>query len=350
LLSQCVVYYGEAELVGLRGAAEELLHVAQRLDHSVSRVWANYFLGWCAYQENNLQEAVEYFSRVLELRYRAHVRAALDGITGLALAHSALGDLDKAAEMNQLLREFAMEQGAIRLISISDSLAVRLRLERPRADILPGRADLAAANFAAGLLEVPLLTACLRELDAPGDQRLDAVEETLAICRRAAKSRNMKWHLLQIGGLLTLLHHARGEKELAQEALTEAVLLGRPGGALREFVDVGPGLIPYLETVRDHGTAAGYIERILAAYPGREQREPAAQPLNKTAVTLLADLTNREMDVLLLLAKRLTNKEIAAELHISPLTVKKHAINLYQKLDVANRRQAVVRAREAGII
>jgi LuxR family maltose regulon positive regulatory protein len=65
---------------------------------------------------------------------------------------------------------------------------------------------------------------------------------------------------------------------------------------------------------------------------------------------LIETLTNRETDVLLLLAERKTNKEIARELGISAETVKRHAGNLYRKLDVHNRRQAATRARSLGIL
>jgi LuxR family maltose regulon positive regulatory protein len=65
---------------------------------------------------------------------------------------------------------------------------------------------------------------------------------------------------------------------------------------------------------------------------------------------LIEPLTNREMDVLLLLAQRLTNKEIAVSLTLSPRTVQKHTINIYQKLHARNRREAVTRARAAGLL
>ncbi len=65
---------------------------------------------------------------------------------------------------------------------------------------------------------------------------------------------------------------------------------------------------------------------------------------------LIETLTNREMDVLLLLADRLTNKEIAQQLGISTETVKQHTINLYRKLHVNNRRRAVAQARDSGIL
>jgi ATP/maltotriose-dependent transcriptional regulator MalT len=65
---------------------------------------------------------------------------------------------------------------------------------------------------------------------------------------------------------------------------------------------------------------------------------------------LVEPLTNREMDVLELLAARYRNKEIAEKLFVSSETVKGHLRNVYQKLDARNRREAVVRAEDLGII
>jgi LuxR family maltose regulon positive regulatory protein len=61
-------------------------------------------------------------------------------------------------------------------------------------------------------------------------------------------------------------------------------------------------------------------------------------------------LTNRELDIIQLLAKRLSNKEIATELFISETTVKRHAINIYQKLGVNKRRDAVIKMQELGLL
>ena len=65
---------------------------------------------------------------------------------------------------------------------------------------------------------------------------------------------------------------------------------------------------------------------------------------------MIEPLTDRELDVLQLLAQRFSRNEIAAELYISPLTVKSHTANIYQKLGVKNRRQAVSRATALGLV
>jgi LuxR family maltose regulon positive regulatory protein len=74
-------------------------------------------------------------------------------------------------------------------------------------------------------------------------------------------------------------------------------------------------------------------------------------PLPDTGkIDMVEPLTNRELEILMLLAQRLSNKEIAQELVISPLTVKRHNINIYQKLNANNRREAVLVANHLGIV
>lgn len=87
---------------------------------------------------------------------------------------------------------------------------------------------------------------------------------------------------------------------------------------------------------------SAYVSGIISAFP----KTPTASKDGG----LVEPLTDREMEVLSLLAGRYSNKEIAAELSISPMTVKRHTINIYQKLYVQGRREAVEVARTYGIL
>jgi LuxR family maltose regulon positive regulatory protein len=206
--------------------------------------------------------------------------------------------------------------------------------------------QLAADNW-----ELPVLTACRMEILRGGPWLLEA-EETLIKCETFARSRNSKRQLMSIISLKALLSEVRGEREHAERLLEEAVLLGLPGGALRIFVDTAPELGPCFKRLAANGVAPDYVQKILQTFPADEQVEAVSQPrtVSPEAAALIADLTNREMEVLLLLGERLSNKEISANLYISPGTVKKHTINLYAKMGVENRRQAVSRACELGLI
>jgi LuxR family maltose regulon positive regulatory protein len=99
-----------------------------------------------------------------------------------------------------------------------------------------------------------------------------------------------------------------------------------------------------LEQVYRVGQRPLFIQQLLDAFPA------TAVPPVIVQQPLIESLTDREMDVLNLLAQRLSNKEIAQELVIAPETVKRHTINIYQKLGVESRRQAVVQAYTIGLL
>ena len=167
--------------------------------------------------------------------------------------------------------------------------------------------------------------------------------------------------LVEVLALQALLHEAYHESAAAQDTLKQAVLLAQPGGLVRVFVDLGPRMAHLLAALARTGVAPGYINQILQAFgkpapaaPG--QREPnhratgsaASSPASRAG--LVAPLTDREHEILALLAQRLSNKEIAQALVISPQTVKRHIANLYEKLQAGGRREAVAVAIRLGLL
>jgi LuxR family transcriptional regulator, maltose regulon positive regulatory protein len=117
-----------------------------------------------------------------------------------------------------------------------------------------------------------------------------------------------------------------------------------------------------LKRLHQQNVAVDYIEKLLAAFADGEldampvvaahHSLPDEPPVRLSAPEqpLVEPLTNREVDVLALLAQRLQNKEIAEKLFASNQTVKSHLKNIYQKLNVSSRREAVTQAYRLGII
>jgi LuxR family maltose regulon positive regulatory protein len=137
---------------------------------------------------------------------------------------------------------------------------------------------------------------------------------------------------------------------VARKSLQEALALAGPGGWIRPFVEAGPSLADLIGRLPAEETDGPFVEQILSAAtraePGRSV-DPGPPGAKRPPVELL---TNREAEILELLAQRLQYKEIATRLFISPQTVNSHLKNVYQKLHVSNRRQAVVRASELGLL
>jgi LuxR family maltose regulon positive regulatory protein len=148
--------------------------------------------------------------------------------------------------------------------------------------------------------------------------------------------------LIEVLALRALVHDAQGDEPAAREALGRAVSLGQPGGFIRLFVDLGPGLIRLLHSLELDEEGQGYVRRILAAFEPHRESQPGGP--------LIPSMTNREIEILALLAERLSRQEVADRLGISTATVKRHAENIYSKLGVPGRRHAVSKARELAIL
>jgi LuxR family maltose regulon positive regulatory protein len=144
-----------------------------------------------------------------------------------------------------------------------------------------------------------------------------------------------------------------GKAAAADAALRQAVDLARPGGFIRPFVDLGPPGHTMLLRLAGSGPAAETVRRILAAFPEAHEASASGdvEYRRRAANTgLVEPLTDREMEVLTLLRQRLSNKEIASQLVLSAATVKRYTVNIYQKLGVNKRRDAVIRAEALGLL
>jgi LuxR family maltose regulon positive regulatory protein len=357
LLALCGVYFDQADLPRLGAAGTTYRDVALQTQRAISLAWANFLLGYAHYYRNELEAAAGYFGRVVGSPYEAHGKAAVDGFIGLALTRRAQGQTTAARDVVSSLRAFLLDLGTTNFMPVADSLARRIGDQTVPDDIAGGAAGDLDAQMAGDLWELPGLTTVRAALRSGAPGRLAAAAETLRICHALADARKRKRRLIEISVLEACVHAAQGDDAAALAAVGQAVRLGEPGGALRFFLDDGTALQPYLRELMQRGVSQGYVRAILEAFPAGDAA-PApvlllpspggAHPGARDDPAAL--LTQREMDVLLLLEQRLTNKEIAARLTISPRTVQKHTINLYGKLHASNRRDVIARARALGLL
>jgi LuxR family maltose regulon positive regulatory protein len=156
--------------------------------------------------------------------------------------------------------------------------------------------------------------------------------------------------LIEILALQAMTLEAQGLSAKAEETLFQAISLAQPEGYMRVFLDLGQPFHKLLERSAAHGVEVGGIVHALLNAFQQQPGADAISPLAPSAEELIAPLTERELEVLQLLAEGLSNKEIASRLVVTPGTVKQHLKNISRKLDVHGRMQAVRRGQELKLL
>jgi LuxR family maltose regulon positive regulatory protein len=159
------------------------------------------------------------------------------------------------------------------------------------------------------------------------------------------KSTTLETLILQV-----LAMFESGETSNALDKLAQALTLSQPEEYISMYVDEGPSMARLLYEALSRGVAPAYVQKLLAAFPLKESKEVAAKHMIVTDSEWIDPVSERELEVLHLLSEGLSRQEIASKLFLSPNTVKTHTRNIYSKLGVNNRMQAVGKARGLGLL
>jgi LuxR family maltose regulon positive regulatory protein len=175
-------------------------------------------------------------------------------------------------------------------------------------------------------------------------KKADTAMTLLARLLEQVEAHEQMGRALEVLILQSLALADSGDTAGALTTLARALMLGQSEGYVRVFLDEGAPMAELLRHAGSHGISSKYVAELLSQFDGEIGFTPDTQQ------PLIEPLTERELEVLRLLAEGLSNQEIANELVVALGTAKTHTASLYRKLDVASRTQAVARARELGLL
>jgi LuxR family maltose regulon positive regulatory protein len=391
-LSLGIAYYASGQPTAACKALGEAIELCRTIGLSYMMQAAMMELGLVQEMAGSLQEAAHTFRRALELAPGQDVRPVpIAGMAyvGLAKVHYEWNNLDRALQCARKGIELTelggftsvLLRGYARLVEVclarGDMVAASQALEkaerlvqrhhypalasalaslRVRSWLMRGNVTAASSWLQDHRPSIGNLFDFAQELEQLAVARvllaLNQPARALALLRRlqdVAEEAGRMWSLIEILVLQAQVLQVEENWDQAVSALGRALSLAEPEGYVRTFVDEGEPVARLLRQALTQGIEPGYVSKLLAAF-GESARPvlPAAQAL--VDQPLVDPLTERELEVLRLIAAGLSNREIAQELVVAVSTVKTHINHIYGKLDAKSRIQAVAKAQVLDLL
>jgi LuxR family maltose regulon positive regulatory protein len=312
-------------------------------------------LGRILFEQNYLDEAEYNYKRSIDLLERG---GGMDLVVAahLHMTHvfQARGLSDEANARFELIRQITSGK--------EDHFeGDAVPAHRAMIDLRQGRLDSAEQWAKSVLVQTEVLPAWLvefqemvlfRVLVTLGTERNDTayLEQALPLLHKFITYMQEKGHIRDVvrGQIsLAIAQQALGDLPAAVETLQSALSLSASEGYIRSFVDGGEPMLKLLRRLRPDGYQAQYVSQLISVIQDELRIEPQFQ---KGEQPLIEPLSERELEVLRLLPTSLTSNEIADELYIAVSTVRSHIKNIYGKLGVHRRNEAVIQAKELGLI
>ncbi|MFY9571030.1 MAG: LuxR C-terminal-related transcriptional regulator, partial [Blastocatellia bacterium] len=369
-------YHLQGDRAAASQAYTEVISIGKASGNVVFTLMATIGLGILQEGENHLDLAEQAYRRVLQLFGDQPLPFASEAYLGLARIFYEWNDLDAAQQHGQQSVQLArLIENTDRVVACEVFLA-RLKLaqgdaagaaailaragqiarqhnfvyrmpEVAAAQVLTllHQGNLAAAAQLAQTHELPISQARVHLVQGDTSTAL-AVLEPL---RRQAEAKGWEDERLKVMVLQGLAHHAHGENDKAVQLLGDALALAEPGGFIRLFVDEGTPMAHLLSEAAAHRIMPDYVGKLLAVFEAEEQKSEDKTHVSP-AQPLIEPLSQRELEVLRLIAQGLSNREICERLFLALSSVKGHNLKIFGKLQVQRRTEAVARARELGLL
>ncbi len=342
--SACFTHWVAADMAGMARAAHQVLTGSDPADRSEIVTWSHYHLGLYWYQRNDLAAAEKHLEPLIAQPYFLYTLCYLNSAVLLARIRHLQGRRAEAEDIADHVFSLAHETHSGPMLLGARAFQAELALRQGRL-AEAGQWVVQAGPFRPAPIPqafVPPVTLAqiLLAQDTPASR--EQARQLLAQMNDYFTSIHYAVIVIRVLALQAMLHSAEGEEQQALAALEQSIALAEPDGFIRLLVDLGPALKPLLQKLLQRGVSPTYLAKVLAAFDAE-----AAPPIAPHSPVML---TQREQEVLMLLAKRYIDKEIAEALSISTDTVRSHLEHLGDKLGARGRRAIVQAARDQGLL
>jgi LuxR family maltose regulon positive regulatory protein len=314
-------------------------------------------LGKLWYEWNDLAAARHHLETGIELAHpRGGLGLARHGILALAFVYQAQGDAAGARRLLQQAEELARQSPRADAVARLQPFKVRMWLAQ--GDLTAGWRWAQESSLDPGRppvypLEVDYVMLARVYLTRPTAEHLARAAALLAQALSVAEGHGRKGRVIEILLLQALVFHVRRDTDRSLAVLQRSLTLAEPEGYCRTFVDEGEPMrtrIAELRALMAEPRLQAYADQLLAAFSETASVPPISSTLPQRQAALVEPLTERELEVLRLIVTGLSNREIADKLILAEGTVKKYTNNIFGKLGVQRRSQAIARATALALV
>ena len=329
----------EGDLFTAERITEQIIKLSHTINNDFYVVWGEFLMGYIAFQQYKTT-ALSHFNKALKLVYLLNTHAPVDSFAAALLILKQLNKTKELEQVDSELSSFINDWNNPTYNTIAYSLKARL-------SIIDNDIEKASKNFKKADLtfdpktiifniEVPRITHCKLLLSKNSID--EAIIKLTEIHEFVTKTHNIPI-TIEVLILFAVAYYKKDNLPKAIEYLSQAIVLAEKGNFVYVFVEQAEIIKNILPRINSNNKNINeFVSLIINTISNKHNNSSAEK------------LSNRELDIIKLLALRLSNQEIADKLFISTPTVKRHTINIYHKLGVNRRRDAVEIAKKLEII